>query len=136
MSGSNSLTISFYFHRELFCRAVLELGEVLMLYSRASKPVQKQCVADTVSALWLCDWSSFQARAVATLVSSIEQNLPKAKREACLRECKQAKLSHHRKVKRGAGMQEQSLMDLLPNHLLVSYSFLSGPVSEEGMQCL
>ena len=86
--------------------------------------MQKQCIADTVSAIWLCDWSSFQSKALATLVGSIEQHLPKAKREACLRECKQAKLSHHRKMKGAQGVPMDSLMDMLPAHLLVSVLFL------------
>jgi hypothetical protein len=112
--------------RERFCRAVHELSEVLALCSRASKAVQKQCVADTISAIGLCDWSELQARALAKLVGSIEQHLPKAKREACLRECKQAKLSHHRKVKKAAGKHLQSPIDLLPDHLLVSLPRWSG----------
>lgn len=105
-----------------------ELSEVLALYSRASKPVQKQCVADSISAIGLCDWSELQARAVARLIGSIEQHLPKARREAALRECKQARLNHHRKVKKAAGVNKQSLIDLLPDHLLVSYLCRSCPV--------
>ncbi len=107
--------------RERFCRAVHELSEVLGLYSRASKAVQKQCAADSISAIGLCDWSDLQARAMARLIGSIEQHLPKARREASLREIKQAKLIHHRKVKKAAGVNRQSLIDLLPDHLLVSH---------------
>jgi hypothetical protein len=115
-SGPEKVPVEFNFGnscRERFCRAVHELSEVLALCSRASKAVQKQCVADTISAIGLCDWSELQARALAKLVGSIEQHLPKAKPSSQSQEsCRQAFAEPHRLVARPSAGEPSALVRL------------------------